>query len=200
MASELPVGRAIADVVVASWGRDLRFPQAPLTVKESVLLALLRAHGTAVPAVLAAACGVRPEALRPQLARLLDWGLVRRVANGNYVSASGWTKRVRVSAVEAKLTDWRHALVQACSYAPYADGVYVALPAHVASRIDVVAAARAAKVGLLAVASDSVIVKLRAPALHAHDWRREFALSRVLTGRRQGNAQTKERRDASTAN
>lgn len=181
IATELGVGLAIADLVVALFKRPVGAEVTALSAKDSVILAALRNRGATRIDMLEERCGLARGGLRgAPLDRLVDGGLVTRRPGGCVALAGDWVEEVELIAIEAKLLKWRQALKQASSYARYADSVYVMLPGVEGRRGDCARAAAAAGVGVLLV-EDGRLDEHVAPMKRVdHDWRREFALSRVL--------------------
>ena len=180
--TEVVVGRNIADIVVAfARRRAPSSPSAPLSVSESVVLSALRDRGPTRIDLLERRCGVALGALREgRLSRLEDYGLIKRGRGGLVGLGSRWTSKYRVVAIEVKLTRWRDALAQALTYQRYADETFVALPESAcgpATRSRV--AFEDAGVGLLSIGERPRVV-VPAQQQDAHDWRREFVLSRVV--------------------
>jgi hypothetical protein len=106
--------------------------------------------------------------------------LVKTGRCGLLSTAEKWANRIRIIAIEAKLEEWRKALDQAQVYARYADVAYVAMPAGY-SHGNMTEAFSSKRVGLLAVGTESIREHIPARRFGRHGWRREFALSRVLT-------------------
>lgn len=181
IATELGVGLAIADLVVALFKRPVGANVRALSARESVVLAALRNRGTTRIDLLEAGCGLERGGLRgPTLDRLVKNGLVERLPGGCVALAGDWAEEVELIAIEAKLVKWKQALRQASNYGRYADSVYVLLPSSEARRAACIEAATMAGIGLLIV-EDGQLEEHVAPAKFVnHDWRREFALSRVL--------------------
>lgn len=184
IAVEVSVGRGIADIVAVVPGEAAQVQLWPLSIRECVVLAALRRGGGTRIDLLEGRCGLPRRSLRNgTLKRLEEAGLVKRGNGGRVQLAHDWLKSVRVIAFEAKLSAWRDAVRQAQEYLRYADEAYVALPRATVGRetSDVFSGAG---VGLLQVGGGEVEVTVRAVDHGKHDWRREFAVSRLLTGAR----------------
>ncbi len=152
----LPVGSRIADVVICVF--DVR-PR-----KTRQLLALSRLSGFELRLLaellgrklklrtIAARMGVSEKTLTVTASRLVRRDLIR-VSNDKTVSLAGWARYlpVRIYFIEAKLSRWRSALLQASYYRQFGDSAFVALPATLGRRRDIRAACKGAKVGLLLV-------------------------------------------------
>jgi hypothetical protein len=181
VAVEVNVGSRIADVVVATWHGNMLWRPRALSIRECVVLAALRQAGTIQVDALEYRCGLRNgEFLARDLDRLIAEGLVRKGRYGLLSAAERWADRIRLMAIEAKLEEWRKALSQAQVYAHYADVAYVAMPAgH--SHANMTEAFSSKRVGLLSIGTESIHEHVPARRFVRHGWRREFALSRVLT-------------------
>ena len=156
---EVPAGNGIADVCAVRFSprhAAVREGRPAITEWTDVrAFAKLQHAGPQIEVnALAAAVGMTVPGLRRGPARrLVTGGHVRWV--GERSLRPEWRYSVPITgvvAVEAKLADWRRALVQARRHTDFADASYVALPPAAAERA---AAARAivesAQVGIMAV-------------------------------------------------
>lgn len=193
---ELGAGQRVADVVAARNMRKkwLSLPQV-LSVKESVLLAQLRVRGAMRIDRLEKRCGLSRGGLRDgSLDRLINAKVLKRQRGGVVALARSTRSAVHVLAFEMKLTKWRDAVQQARVYTKYADLSYVVLPPHskkLSKKIE--SRCEQAGVGLVFVDSSDYVVIRAARRNHAHDWRREYVLSRLLNG------DSKQQLDGNTA-
>lgn len=181
--TEMGVGRTIADVVILiGAGSSRPIMQGPLSARESAILAALRRNGPTAIRFLETRCGMPSGSLEDgkEFRRIQRWGLIGFDACGKVRISGTWTGDV--VCFEAKMRDWRGALRQAKAHSAYADATFVVLPAAAAA----VAASKSnefcsAGVGLLAVGSEGIARLLPARKNKEHDWRREFAYSRLLS-------------------
>lgn len=180
---EVSVGGAIADVVAVMWDEPLVSPP-PLSVRDSVVLATLRRLGPTRVDILEGRCGLHRGALRTgDLDRLEELCLVCRGPGGRVSLATDWARRIHIIAIEVKLRDWRSAIRQAQRYLRYADEAFVALPDRTAQRLGgALKSFQCGNIGLLSVGPELTIKVPAAPSV-MHDWRREFAASRLLAER-----------------
>ena len=178
-AAELPVGRCIVDLVCAIYESGQTPPHRPLSVRESVVMSRLRRDGPTRVDLLERACGLGQRALRDdKVAHLFESQLLRRMPGGVLGIGEGWPSPMLV-AIEAKLFNWKGGIEQALSYASYADRVYLALPSDI-QRLSAIASACSDRgVGLLLVGKHGVEKSVDATERVEHDWRREFAMSRL---------------------
>lgn len=179
---ELPIGHSIADVVILRSRDDLVRPVAPLTVAESVVLAALRQLRSARPETIGRHTFMSAEEVLGVLrGRLSRWRLFKSRDRGVVEARASWVETAEIIAVEAKLTRWREALVQAASYRKYANRSFVMLPEkHAEVATQHAGLFRAAGVGLLSYSSRGVACKIAGRQARLHDsWHREFAISRV---------------------
>lgn len=181
VAHELPIGQSIADMVILRPVREHVWPEAPLTVAESVVLSTLRRIGAARADTIGRQVFMSTDDVRELLeGRLSAWRLVRSKERGMVEARASWVRAAEIIAVEAKLTRWRDALEQATFYRRYADRAFVLLPrarADIAARN--AAAFRSAGVGLMAYDSQGVACLIGSQKAKLHSWHREYALSRV---------------------
>ena len=177
---EVGVGRSIADVVATLFpARTARIPPA-LSVRDSVLVNLLRQNGPTRIDVLERLCSMPAKSLRGEPIHRLQTSGIVTVGDGGRVALTRWCRTGALVAIEAKLTRWLDALEQAYEYRRFADRVYVALPADcLAPAIRAHAMFESAGIGLLAVNSH-VRQEIRAAAVTTHDWRREYVYGRLL--------------------
>ena len=181
VAHELTIGPAIADMVILRPRAERVWPEAPLTVAESIILSTLRQLGTARVDALSRQVFMSVAEVRDVLdGRLTEWRLVRSKERGVVEARAAWVRDAEVIAVEAKLTRWREALAQATVYREYADRAYVLLPESSASvAVKHAEVFREAGVGLLAYDAQGVSCMIASAKATIHSWHREYALSRV---------------------
>lgn len=183
VAREVKVSRSIADAVLVQPHRRQKRIAEPLSISESVILSALRRSGPTRVDILEKRCGAHAGELRGAiLDRLQQAKLVRRHLGGR-VEALRWVADLRVVAIEAKLTKWRHALSQAITYRRYADFSYVVLPSAVAEspRLDR-EEFRSNGVGLISArVAGSLSILVPSARQREHDWQREFVCSRLLS-------------------
>lgn len=172
------VGTRIPDLLAARVNLDefqarIRAEQwKSLTASELRTLALLRQDRPTRVSTVSAAIGHTDDAARRLLRRLEDLGYVsQHGARGFRRLRTRYKLFNRLIAVEAKLRDWRRALVQARSHRAFAQECYVAFDAAYAARFESAAAYfRASGTGLLAVRQpDEVLSILRARGSRGFD-------------------------------
>jgi hypothetical protein len=178
---ELPIGSSIADLVILRSRAARNWPDAPLTLAESVVLSALRQRGTARIDAISRDVFLSAGAVRRILAgRLADWGLVRPRDRGMVKAQASWVTASEIVAIEAKLTRWREALAQAVAYRRYADRAFVLLPqASAMTAILHKDAFRSAGVGLISYDSSELQCLIGCRRTRLHTWHREYALSRL---------------------
>lgn len=183
LAVEVGVGRAIADVAAVMWDDPLE-PPPPLSARDSVVLSTLRRWGPTRVDILEARCGLSRGALRSgELDHLQTMNLLDRGPGGRVALATDWAQRIRIVAIEAKLHDWKTAIRQAQRYLQYADEAFVALPRPMVQRLNgSLGDFQKACVGLISVGPE-LMIEVPASRRSTHDWRREFAGSRLLAER-----------------
>jgi hypothetical protein len=184
---EVGAGRRIADVVALLTAEPDLLSRASsiLSVAESVVLSVLRRFGPTRIDLLEQRCGVERGGLRDgALFRLQKWEMLGRAAGGRVTLSPESNSQLTLIAVEAKLKRWREALQQAKVYQNYADETFVALPEQYSKNaIAAKTEFERAGVGLLILSRDSIITPISSKANRQHDWRREFVVSRLLSGR-----------------
>lgn len=177
---EVRVGANKADVVAMTPLVGFR-TLPPLTAAESHLLACIRCQRGIDASTVAAITGLPRAKVVVAAARLARRGLLAATHLGKLNSTS-WQRSAKVVAFEGKLSRWREALAQASTYLRYADEAYVILPLRSAAP----AASSAhefvgAGVGLLTFDGVHLRRVIRARRSHAHDWQREFVVSRLAS-------------------
>ncbi|HRN96981.1 MAG TPA: hypothetical protein PLZ58_00820 [Candidatus Saccharibacteria bacterium] len=71
------------------------------------------------------------------LSELKSGGFVKQI-DGGYVKVNGWVPIAKtVTAIEAKLSDWKRGIWQANRYSNVADKVYLAMPPEYIHRVDI---------------------------------------------------------------
>lgn len=177
---EMAVGRSIADVVAFPW---VEFTDSlrPLSTPECVVLAYLRNFGPTRTDILERRLGWSKKCIRQDLLEALAAQSLISFGSGGRVSLRRfrpWPSELW--AFEAKLARWQEALDQARAYQRYADRAFVVLPLATSSAAcRNLSSFRSAGVGLILVDRGRATVVLRARRSSEHDWRREFALSRL---------------------
>lgn len=179
MAVEVGVGGAIADIVIALYDRPINLE--PLSVRDCVVLSALRHSGPVRIDTLEYNCGLKRGGLRTgHMERLCDLELAERMTGGRYTLSRAWNVEVELIAIEAKLSEYRSAIGQAARYRKYADTAYVMMPAGRAQLNRWTALFCEGQVGLLDVGPEGIRELIPPRKSVCHDWRREFALSRIF--------------------
>lgn len=164
-AIQQPVGAVIPDVVVAHTPKEFEeISRAPVTAFAASVVALLLKKGPLRLATMAEHLYANQRSVERPLMALLRQGVVGTSPGGAFrLVHAPFLRETRLLAVEAKLSRWREALTQAVRYREFASEAYVALPVGNAVVKTVVQdEARAAGVGLIAVASGDLQVLVRA--------------------------------------
>ncbi|UOZ03296.1 hypothetical protein [Amycolatopsis sp. WQ 127309] len=188
---EVPAGDGVADLCAVRFARghrDKRGGRPAITDWTDVRVFAVLQHPDKWTSVaeLAALAGLTVDGLRRgPLRRLTEAGHVRRTADGG--AETEWQYSIPVTgvtAVEAKLSDWHRALVQARRHTVFADASYIALPPRVAARAaDATEMLASSQVGVLSVRpSGEVRVVREAPRpRRIRGWalRRMFAAERL---------------------
>lgn len=179
---ELAVGYSIADIVILRTSRAAIRPGAPLSVNECAILSCLRQLGEAHLETISQSVYLQTDAVRSLLlGRLATWRLAYCERGDVFRPSVGWVNKSELIAVEAKLTRWRDALVQAATYLRYANRSYVLLPEEMArTASEYKGDFLNERVGLLSYNGTGVIRIIPAPKLTDHTWHREFAISRIM--------------------
>lgn len=177
IATEVAVGRSIADIVLLFGDHVESLPPAALSVSESIALAALRLHGEPEFPIeqLRKSYHLRASDLR----RLINWNIITIIGDVVIFPPTRWNE-FRIVAIEAKLHRWRQAVDQAAAYQRYADESYVLLPSDLAPpAIRFPEYFHNAGVGLIVVEDDHVEVVFKPRRCTAHRWQREWVLSRL---------------------
>jgi hypothetical protein len=193
--SEKQVGACIPDLlVVRSKAAQERTPLR-LSYFDCALIASALKSRSVTVADLAASTYSAPEQIDKRVLRLVKLGLMSQQKNSLRIVPSAMPQ-VHIVAVEAKLTRWRDALLQAREYLKFANEAYIAMPASViASNATALAACAEFGIGVIAVDEIGVRVVLR-PEAHrpcSAEWVRVVADS---VGLRHPTAAAKASRQA----
>lgn len=163
---ELLVGSCIPDLIyVETRAAKVKLLPPDLSHIEAEILASLFHCGAAEPKDLAARLLLRESRLLEAIGRLSRETDVLRVWGDTLVEVRPRRvpKGLRITAIEAKLTDWKTAFRQAKSYQRFANHSYIALPAPLVERNeDLVHATRRSGLGLIAV--DTTKARITSPA------------------------------------
>jgi DNA-binding Lrp family transcriptional regulator len=133
--SEVDVSHGIADVVVATVGRNsatkvwLARPHlSHLNLTAAKLLSQLQCNAYRPLADIARSTGFSSYTVTNHLRTLEGLGLVRRKGSQARLMRSTKTSFLDLVAFEVKVSDWRHGLYQATHYRSFANRVALALP------------------------------------------------------------------------
>jgi hypothetical protein len=159
--AERGYGRGVADLMVLGVDRtalaerrERQLPPARRSGEAAVLEAVIAHAGTPLDEVIAAVPMTRSH-VRHLLRELERAGLV---STTDGVARPTWSARPIVSraiAIEAKLSDWRSAAIQAERYQDFADETYLAMPApRIASLMKRPERLEGLGLGLIAVSTD----------------------------------------------
>jgi DNA-binding MarR family transcriptional regulator len=149
--TEMQVGMRIPDLLLVF--RDPAELLAPVKLSyfECALLAFTLRTGTSTVTDLAAATYASREDVETRVGRLAHLGFLKRRGD-EFTAAKRIGRRVRIIAVEAKLTRWKEALVQAEECRRFANEAYIAMPQGIVrNNLAVVQACASSGVGIIAV-------------------------------------------------
>jgi hypothetical protein len=178
---EVGTGHSIADVVAyfAPGNVKTDYLHASLTTFDSVILSLIRKTEKISIENLLNYNLADENQIHKSLENLKEKKLIGITSTKELYSRR--YNKTKIIAFEAKLKNWKKALMQARNYLSYADESYVVLPsAYAKPAIDSIESFIASGVGLVIVSENSAKVLLRGKASSAHDWRREFVMTRGL--------------------
>ena len=175
--SQQQVGTVIPDYVLISCPQcepQLDGGFEGLTAFESAIVAALLSGRPMRKETLARQLYTRVERIAPNLTALKRRGIVCELPTGSYALNGGAVpKDLHVVAVEAKLSRWRDAILQAESYLQFANQSFVALPSILATNNDkLLRQCRERGVGVLGVEPESVhlISAARTSQPRSPDW------------------------------
>lgn len=183
---EMPIGGRIPDIVIVS------FDQAPPTrlwprrfsFKHAAVMAILRRRPDLKIETIAGRCFDRIERISGVVVDLLRAGTIEERRPGVLrLSSTISDLAVGVTAIEAKLTRWSKALVQAQSYMPFADRVFVALDAAVSVSPKALSAFRSAGVGLWSTSVDGVRTLLPPRSQNTWTAEKEYVVASAIAAR-----------------
>ncbi len=182
---EVPMGDRIPDFVCISFKNlsDEDVLPKNCTYRHAAVLATLRQRRRTQPAALAKRLYTDVDRLQPLLKDLIASGAVVENPTGSLSLSVLWAElRAEVIAVEAKLTRWKDALIQAISHKRYADAAVVAMDAATTPRkASSIQAFADQGVGLCAISPNSAewIVEPKRREGRGHE--REYLLTSALT-------------------
>jgi len=178
---EISVGNRFADVViVVPIGKRKITDNKGFTTKECVVLSCIRKKGPLKINELKRHLGFnKNEEIVDLLKRLNKENLLHINRNEIVSIKNDFSRSHRVIAFEAKLRNWKEALIQAKTYLKFADQSNVVLPEKY-SNPAIKAASHFLKNGIgLIIVSKMSMQQIIKPKLNAdYDWRREFVVSR----------------------
>lgn len=162
---QVAVGMVIPDlVIVRHLGQPDGGSRLELSHYESAILAELYFRGPKDTASLAQDLFSQPDRVGAALTKLYRAGAVSRSQSGEYRFRSGSVSpRTRISAVEAKLRNWREALLQAKRYLFFSNYSYIALPSELIVRNSAIAeCCREEGIGLISVEPEARVLRVAA--------------------------------------
>ncbi len=184
------VGQVIPDLLSISGPRNpVPLRMRGLSNLDAAIVSLLLIGRPLQPRTIADRLYAGLHQVQSRLNKLSSSGVIVTNPTGSFVMApSIFQDGFHVVAVEAKLSRWREALAQAVTYRAFANRVFVALPeAVVYSKTGLLAEARHAKVGVIAVNPDCAEVTQESgcTAVRSPDW--VWLLSRTVGLPRSGD-------------
>ncbi len=152
------------------------------TYRHAAVLATLRQRHRTRPVQLAKQLYTDVERLEPLLKDLIASGAVVENSTGSLSLSSFWSGlRAEVIAVEAKLTRWKDALIQAMSHKRYADMAVVAMDAATIPRkASSIQAFADQGIGLCAISPDSAEWVVEPERREGKGHEREYLLTSAL--------------------
>ncbi len=154
---EVPLGRCIPDLIYV---RLAEVPPARIlprhtSYRHSHILWLLKQHRQLRLDTLAALSYDAVERMRPLVADLIKAGSVIEADSHLRLAPVLASMACEVVAVEAKMKDWRQALVQAEGYQEFADRVFVAMdPAGIPTAPEIIQIFRERTIGLCSIGQE----------------------------------------------
>jgi hypothetical protein len=151
--TEVQIGACIPDLLIVDGGNDDRRSSAPLSYFDCTLVAAtIQAGVTTIDALADTTFSPTAEIAR-RVGRLVRLGLFAQCRDeGLRVTRRALPNRLRIIAVEAKLTRWKDALAQTKSYLSFANEAYIAMPAQAVRRnINALTACADAGIGVIGV-------------------------------------------------
>lgn len=128
---EPAIGNVIPDLLIGQWNADPTFVVPPLTNVARHITALLQRCGSTAPAnFIEEALFLSPSALARAVAQLRRSGVIVSDSGHSELQMAPTFQRaskVKLIAVEMKMTRWREALNQSIRYLEFADEAYVVL-------------------------------------------------------------------------
>jgi hypothetical protein len=170
VAASVPIGAGKPDLVLATFRSELT-PLGKATAHHARLLAYLRGVRRASPSTISARLTMQLATVAATLQSLTDAGALIP-AGESYELSLPWRQILpQITAVEAKVSDWKRAVCQASRNRVFAHQCFVALPLAVADRAAHDSLVREYQVGVLAIADDgSVRVVRPSPSRRPLTW------------------------------
>jgi hypothetical protein len=162
--TEIQVGTCIPDLLIVCSGTEYPRASPKLSYFDCTLVAAtMRAGATTVEGLADTTFSPTTEIAR-RVERLVRLGLLAQISEDQIrLSHRALPNRVRIVAVEAKLTRWKDALTQTQTYLSFANEAYIAMPAaSVRHNVNALSACADAGVGVIAVDECEASVVLRA--------------------------------------
>ena len=177
---EVGVGRRISDLVLFLKPESKNnLYTTPLNAQDAVIVSQIRKKQSLTIDEASSLFGFEKnvDVVQKRLRHLINQNII--IFSNNTLKLQDDWPPFEIIAYEAKLTNWRSALVQAVSYLAFADKSYVVLPEGTSlpalSKYDLF---KEAGVGLILVSTDGYSEIIPATLSHNHDWRRDFVASR----------------------
>ncbi len=160
--AEMQVGMRVPDLLLVFNRSSRDLAPVKLSYFECALLASALTRGTASISELAQTTYAPREQVKPRVARLAQLGFVK--LRGEQLTATkGIGRHIRIVAIEAKLSRWKDALLQAQKYRSFANEAYIAMPTTVVRKnLTAVEACADSGVGIIAVDQTGADVFLNA--------------------------------------
>ncbi len=158
--TEVQVGTCIPDLLIVCGDRREEMPRHKLTYFECTIVAAMMKAGLITVDEIADATFAPREEILKRVSRLVRLGLIEHRDSQLRVASRALPNKLRVIAVEAKLTRWKDALEQARAYLSFANEAYIAMPASLIRRnVSALSGCADSGVGVIAVEdNDSSVV------------------------------------------
>lgn len=164
--SETQVGTRIPDLLIVCSNTEQGGALPKLSYFDCTIVATTIRAGTVTVETLAETTFSPATEIARRVDRLVRRGLLTHDDNDRFrFSPRALPTKLRVVAVEAKLTRWKDALAQARTYLAFANEAYVAMPAQTVRR-NVSALTACADAGIGVIAVDELDVSIVLQAVH----------------------------------
>ncbi|RZM19831.1 MAG: hypothetical protein EOO88_36970 [Pedobacter sp.] len=176
----VPIGAGMPDLLIASYNPEV-FALAQIGLPDTQILGYLRAVKNARLETIVERVGKPKRMVTRCLNDLVEMDAIKSGPQTFALSPKWRTLLPEITAVEAKVSNWRRAIEQATRNSIFAHRSYVALPENVARRAFVESSFQSSGIGIISVAdNDEATIIRRSRSFQPKVWYYYYQLAHLI--------------------